>query len=178
VKKGDQMYIPNNIIENIKDSNKKVDYLKEYNEFMIGFFLSIWPAFALEDKQTMRDLMEESAYRFISLKYQREVLGEKTNERRKPMEEVATCKICGGQSWIIYKDRLECRKCKKVHPFDFRESPEFWKELVNNEKARCPKCGCDYIRTDYQEYDRIKRTCRRCSYFWTELPLDYMRSEK
>lgn len=41
------------------------------------------------------------------------------------MEEVATCKICGGQHWIIYRDRIECR-CGKTYMF---ESPDAEWEL-------------------------------------------------
>lgn len=30
------------------------------------------------------------------------------------MEECCTCKNCGGQTWSIYADRIECAKCRKV----------------------------------------------------------------
>jgi hypothetical protein len=31
------------------------------------------------------------------------------------MEEVATCKNCSNQAWIIYADRIRCAKCGKDH---------------------------------------------------------------
>ena len=31
------------------------------------------------------------------------------------MEEVCTCIICKNQAWIIYRDRMECLKCKKTY---------------------------------------------------------------
>ena len=33
------------------------------------------------------------------------------------MEEVTTCKSCGGQSWHIYRDRIECTQCGKTYSF-------------------------------------------------------------
>ena len=32
------------------------------------------------------------------------------------MEEEATCK-CGGRSWVIYSERLECDKCGWRYPY-------------------------------------------------------------
>jgi len=31
------------------------------------------------------------------------------------MEEVCTCVVCKGRSWIIYRDRMECPKCGKTY---------------------------------------------------------------
>jgi len=31
------------------------------------------------------------------------------------MEEIATCKSCGSQTWVIYFDRIECSECKKSY---------------------------------------------------------------
>ncbi len=31
------------------------------------------------------------------------------------MEEVCTCISCKNQSWIIYRDHMECSKCKKTY---------------------------------------------------------------
>lgn len=52
-----------------------------------------------------------------------------------------------------------------------------------NQKAKCPKCGCEiilakYIKnldgSKYKEYkDIMIRSCSLCGYSWEELPLDY-----
>lgn len=31
------------------------------------------------------------------------------------MEEVCTCKSCGGQSWVISKEYIRCYGCKKTY---------------------------------------------------------------
>ena len=33
------------------------------------------------------------------------------------MDEVCTCKVCGGQRWIISKEYIQCYGCKKKHRF-------------------------------------------------------------
>ena len=56
------------------------------------------------------------------------------------------------------------------------------KLVVYNPEASCPKCGCDDVRTGYQEqpqagidwwwldfeHEHLIRTCQRCHYDWPE----------
>ena len=38
---------------------------------------------------------------------------------------------------------------------------------------RCKKCGSLEVHLVYESVtDRLECKCRRCSYFWTQLPLD------
>jgi hypothetical protein len=55
-----------------------------------------------------------------------------------------------------------------------------------NLTARCPKCGCDDIKSNYcdgrycelklssldpHRWDHIHRVCQRCHYLWPEAPI-------
>lgn len=48
------------------------------------------------------------------------------------------------------------------------------------EKTKCPKCGNEYITTEFLRDivgGTIKRTCGRCGYWWEEMPLDEVEDE-
>lgn len=45
-----------------------------------------------------------------------------------------------------------------------------------NERGKCPKCGNDYVTTEYQKsetgFEFMKRICKRCGYEWREACLE------
>ena len=54
-----------------------------------------------------------------------------------------------------------------------------------SKNAICPKCGEKYIKTEfysqdfiYNYFERIKRTCVNCGYFWYEKSLDDNRKDE
>lgn len=49
-----------------------------------------------------------------------------------------------------------------------------------NEKAKCPKCGYDFISVIYEKLSfgsdgTLKRECQRCGYSYYEMPLDSLK---